>query len=173
MRRSMPRQVKILKIQDGKTDPDSHNIDPARIYANGFSNGGGMAFVLSCTLSDRIAAVGMVGAAQTALYKGGQSWVAPAPFPSVLTWTASWARRNRCRPDPVDSAVVADVTRREYVDCAHDADVVLYTIHGGGHQWFGGQALPEWFVGPDNRSIDATRQMWAFFREHRLLKGGS
>ena len=39
----------------------AYNIDPARIYANGFSNGGGMAFVLSCTLSDRIAAVGMVG----------------------------------------------------------------------------------------------------------------
>jgi polyhydroxybutyrate depolymerase len=117
----------------------TYNIDPARIYANGFSNGGGMAFVLSCTLSNRIAAVGMVGAAQTlpwswcadhravpvisfhgtadpmALYKGGQSWVAPAPFPSVLTWTASWARINRCRPDPVDSAVAADVTRREYL----------------------------------------------------------
>jgi polyhydroxybutyrate depolymerase len=43
----------------------AYNIDPARIYANGFSNGGGMAFVLSCALSDRIAAVGMVGAAQT------------------------------------------------------------------------------------------------------------
>ena len=41
----------------------THNIDPARIYANGLSNGGGMAFVLSCTMSDRIAAVGLVAAA--------------------------------------------------------------------------------------------------------------
>jgi len=41
----------------------AYNIDPARIYANGLSNGGGMSFVLSCTLSDRIAAVGMVAAA--------------------------------------------------------------------------------------------------------------
>src|SRR5437773_5292029 len=40
-----------------------YNIDPRMIYANGLSNGGGMSFVLSCTLSDRIAAVGMVGAA--------------------------------------------------------------------------------------------------------------
>lgn len=175
----------------------AYNIDPARIYANGFSNGGGMAFVLSCTLSDRIAAVGMVGAAQTlpwswcadhravpvisfhgtadpmALYKGGLSWVAPAPFPSVLTWTASWARRNRCGPDPVDSVVAADVTRREYGNCADHADVVLYTVRGGGHQWFGGQALPEWFVGPDHRTIDATGRMWAFFRERRLVKRGS
>ena len=170
----------------------SYNIDPARIYANGFSNGGGMAFVLSCALADRIAAVGMVGAAQTlpwswctehravpmiafhgtadpmALYNGGQSWVAPRPFPAVPTWTANWARRNRCRPKPVESAVAADVTRREYVNCADDADVVLYTVRGGGHQWFGGQPLPEWFVGPYSRSINTTRQMWTFFRAHRL-----
>ena len=175
----------------------SYNIDPARIYANGFSNGGGMTFVLSCTLSDRIAAFGMVGAAQTlpwswctdhravpmiafhgtadpmARYEGGSSWVSPAPFPPVRTWTASWARRNRCRSDPVDTAVAADVTRREYAGCDHDADVVLYTIHGGGHRWFGGQALPKWFVGPDSRSIDATSRMWAFFRDRRLAAGGS
>jgi len=40
----------------------SYSIDKTRIYANGMSNGGGMAFVLSCTLSDRVAAVGMVSA---------------------------------------------------------------------------------------------------------------
>ena len=40
----------------------SYNIDKTRIFANGMSNVGGMAFVLSCTLSDRIAAVGMVSA---------------------------------------------------------------------------------------------------------------
>jgi len=40
----------------------SYNIDKTRIYANGMSNGGGMTFVLSCTMSDRIAAVGMVSA---------------------------------------------------------------------------------------------------------------
>src|SRR5438094_8883761 len=42
----------------------AYNIDPTRIYANGLSAGGGMAFVLSCTLSDRIAAVGLVAAGQ-------------------------------------------------------------------------------------------------------------
>ena len=41
----------------------SYNIDPARIYANGFSNGGGMALALSCGLPDRIAAIGTVGPA--------------------------------------------------------------------------------------------------------------
>jgi len=48
--------------------------------------------------------------------------------------------------------------------------VVLYTIQGGGHSWPGGKPLPQWWVGPTSRSIDATSQMWTFFREHQLLR---
>ena len=93
----------------------AYNIDPTRIYANGFSNGGAMAFALSCRLSHRIAAVGTVSAAQDQRpwswcadprpvplinfhgtadlvpYNGGKVWASPRPFPSVLTWTANWA----------------------------------------------------------------------------------
>jgi len=169
-----------------------YNIDPRMIYANGLSNGGGMSFALSCTLSDRIAAVGMVGAAlllpfswcrdqrpvpmiafhgtadAAAPYKGGFSWVAPQRFQGVRAFTASWARRNRCGTNPVDSVVATDVTRLEYTKCADDAAVVLYTIKGGGHTWPGGQPLPEWFVGPTSNRIDASSLMWAFFRAHRL-----
>src|ERR1700745_3892028 len=56
----MPDVIFISELID-KLEASS-NIDKTRIYANGMSNGGGMAFVLSCTLSDRIAAVGMVSA---------------------------------------------------------------------------------------------------------------
>lgn len=172
----------------------AYNIDSTRIYADGLSNGGGMAFVLSCALSHRIAAVGMVGAAhltpwswctdQRAVpmiafhgtadrvtpYNGGKTWVAPRRFPAIPTWTANWARRNRCAPNPIDSAVATDVTRRTYTSYAGGATVVLYTVLEGGHTWPGGGPLPEWLVGPTTRSIDATTQMWAFFREHRLLR---
>ena len=170
------------------------NIDPARVYANGLSNGGGMSFALSCTLPDRIAAVGLVASAQllpftwcpdrhpvpminfhgtsdgAAPYNGGTSWVVldDKRFPSQLTWTANWAQRNHCAPNPVDSAVAPDVTRRAYVNCADDAAVVLYIIRGGGHTWPGGGRMPEWFAGLTNRSIDATSLMWAFYREHPL-----
>jgi polyhydroxybutyrate depolymerase len=174
----------------------TYNIDPTRIYANGMSNGGAMAFVLSCTLSDRIAAVGMVAAAQSrpfdwctddrpvpmiafhgtadpiVPYQGGPlgdpfNPVKPI-YPPVRDWTAKWARRNRCGLDPVESVAVTHVTRLEYTDCAEDATVVLYTIQGGGHTWPGGKPLPEWRVGSNSNNIDATRQMWAFFRDHRL-----
>jgi polyhydroxybutyrate depolymerase len=170
------------------------NIDPARVYANGLSNGGGMSFALSCTLSNRIAAVGLVASAQLlpftwctdrrpvpminfhgtadpeAPYGGGTSWVVPGErrLPSQPAWTAHWARRNGCAPTPVDSAVAADVTRRAYTHCAGDADVVLYTIHGGGHTWPGGGPVPEWFAGRTSHSIDASSLMWAFFRAHPL-----
>ncbi|HEX9085303.1 MAG TPA: PHB depolymerase family esterase [Gemmatimonadaceae bacterium] len=172
----------------------SYNIDSTRIYANGLSNGGGMSFVLSCTLSDRIAAVGMVAAAQTlpwtwctdaravpmiafhgtadpeVPYNGGSSWVSPRPFPSTPKWAANWARRNGCGPNPVESIVATDVTRRAYANCADDAAVVLYTIQGGGHTWPGGTPLPKWFVGRTTRSIDATSLMWSFFSEHPLVR---
>ena len=176
----------------------AYNIDRARIYANGLSNGGGMAFVLSCTLSDRIASVGMVAAAQTlppdwcmssrpvpmisfhgeadpiAFYNGGAMGgpealtpVRPV-FPSAREFMAQWAQRNRCATSFVESMVAEDVTRLEYPDCADDAAVVLFTIYGGGHTWPGGEPFLDWFVGPTSRSVDATRQMWAFFREHPL-----
>ena len=171
----------------------SYNIDSTRVYANGLSNGGGMAFVLACRLSDRIAAVGIVapaiflpwssctdrravpmiafhGTADRAVpYHGGKSWVAPYVFPDIPAWTENWAERNRCGR-PVDSLVATDVTRREYTSCADGAAVVLYTIRDGGHTWPGGGQLPEWFVGTTSNSIDATSLMWAFFREHPLLK---
>ena len=153
-----------------------------------------MSFVLSCTMSDRIAAVGMVGAAQTlpwrwctdqqavpmiafhgtadpdVPYNGGVSWISARPFPSTPKWAASWARRNRSGPDSVESRVAADVTRRAYTTCADGADVVLYTVEGGGHTWPGGTPLPEWFVGRTANSIDATRVMWAFFMDHPLQR---
>ena len=171
-----------------------YNIDPARIYANGLSNGGGMAFVLSCTLSDRIAAVGMVAAAHllpwnwctdtravpmiafhgtadpVVPYTGGRTWIAQRAFPHVPMWTANWAQRNRCAPKPTDSAVAANVTRRVYSECADGASVELYTIQGGGHDWPGGVPLPQWLSGPTSRGVDATSRMWAFFREHPLRR---
>lgn len=172
----------------------AYNIDPARIYANGLSNGGGMSFVLSCTLSDRIAAVGMVAAAQTlpwswctdhrpvpmiafhgtadrqVPYHGGTSWAFDGRFPDVPGWVANWAGRNRCAPNPTDSVVATDVTRHEYGECANGAAVVLYTVEGGGHTWPGGKDLPEWLLGATTHSIDATSLMWTFFREHPLQR---
>lgn len=168
-----------------------YNVDSTRIYANGLSNGGGMSFALSCMLSNRIAAIGVVAGAQTLAwrwcadrrpmpmiafhgtsdahvpYNGGTSWLSSRPFPNVPKWTENWARRNHCEGRPEDSTIAPDVIRRTYAGCAHGAPVVLYTIRGGGHTWPGGMELPEWFVGRTTRSIDATQLMWEFFTAPR------
>lgn len=170
----------------------SYNIDSTRVYANGLSNGGGMSFVLACTLSSRIAAVGVVSAAiflpwsgctdhravpmiviqgtadRAVPYHGGTSWVAPDVFPSIPIWTARSAVRNGCRPTPVESVIATDVTRIEYPNCVGTAAVVLYRVEGGGHTWPGGRPMPEWFVGHSSNGVDATAVMWQFFREHPL-----
>jgi polyhydroxybutyrate depolymerase len=170
-----------------------YNIDRNRIYVNGMSNGGGMAFVLSCTLSDRIAAIGMVSAAQSLAwdwctdpapiplisfhgtadpiipYAGGPSSAGPAAtFPSVAGWAGNWARRNGCAAQATTSTVAPDVSNIRYDGCRDGATVTLYTIHGGGHSWPGGAVFPEMLVGTTSHAIDATALMWAFFSEHPL-----
>jgi polyhydroxybutyrate depolymerase len=172
----------------------AYHIDSTRIYADGLSNGGGMSFALSCTLSDRIAAVGLVASAQLlpwtwcrdrrpvpmiafhgtadpmVPYHGGGSLILvhQERFPDLPAFVATWARRNRCADRPVESAVAADVRRREYLHCAGDASVVLYTVLGGGHTWPGGKPLPESWMGPTTTSVDATGLMWAFYSAHPL-----
>ena len=166
----------------------SFNIDSARIYVNGLSNGAGMSDLLSCVMADRIAAIGAVATALTMTsekcasarpmpmiafhgtadpvtrYEGGKVFIAPDPFPSITGWLSRWARRNQCSPSPTERPVGGAVTRIEYENCAEP--VVFYRIEGGGHTWPGGVPLPAWFAGPTSNSINASELMWQFFEAH-------
>lgn len=189
----LAKDVRFLSDLIGSLE-QQYNIDPKRIYANGLSNGGGMSWALSCTLSDRIAAVGLVAPALTlpwswctdrkpvpmimfhgtadliVPYKGGTSWIARTfSFPDISEWVAKWARRNRCGTDPTETTLTTDVTRRTYDNCSNNADVVLYTVQDGGHTWPGGLPLPEWFAGKTTTNVSATDRMWEFFEDHPLV----
>lgn len=166
-------------------------IDSTRVFADGLSNGGGMAFALSCLMPHRIAAVGLVASAQTlpfgwcpsreavpviaihgtadpvTRYAGGSSWIRGEAFPAIPQFLARWAERNGCRSVPATTAVASDVARREYVGCSGNASVVLLAIAGGGHAWPGGGRLPEAWVGPTSR-FNATRALWSFYDAHPL-----
>lgn len=105
-------------------------IDPARVYATGFSNGAAMAHRLACELSDRIAAIAPIGAGNqfSAVeacaparsvpvleihgtddpcwpYAGGENACAGLLSPGlqvpVPETVADWASRNECRSEPV------------------------------------------------------------------------
>ncbi len=167
-----------------------YSVDRRRIYVDGMSNGGGMTFLLSCQMSERIAAVGIVSgelmqwpakcgngravatmvfhgtADKFAPYLGGKSPITPRPFPNIPAWTAQLAARNHCDEKPQLVRLSAHVEREVYTNCT--ADVVFYTIAGGGHTWPGGSGLPEWYAGPTTQEISATRLLWEFYEQHPL-----
>ena len=186
----LPRDVRFISDLIDKLESE-YNIDPRRIYANGMSNGGNMAFLLSCELSDRIAAVGAVAAAQPARwdcsgskpvptvafhgtadnfapYQGGRSPIAPMLFANIPAWTARVAQRNHCQGSASETRTSASVRQVAYTTCAENADVILYTIEGGGHTWPGGKPFAAWVTGRTNNEINASRIMWEFFTQHPL-----
>jgi polyhydroxybutyrate depolymerase len=164
-------------------------IDLERVYSSGFSNGAGMSHRLACELSERVAAVGLVGGAYTDLPDGCNP-ARPVPvimFHGVLdpispidggdsgggalipppTIAQEWAARNDCAATPETIYDQGEVTAVEYGGC--DAPVAFYSIADGGHSWPGGGRQPgEMLIGRVNRDISATEVMWAFFAAHAM-----
>lgn len=169
-----------------------YNIDHTRIYVNGFSNGGGMATLLACKLSERIAVVGTVAGAYRFMptdcepsrwvplitfhgnadpivpFWGGVSHSAEFTLPLIPKWVNEWAMLNKCNLAAAQLPVTDEVSGIRYTQCAQNAEVVFYTIEGGGHAWPGGEPIPRWIVGHTTSDIDASQVMWEFFRIYRL-----
>jgi polyhydroxybutyrate depolymerase len=172
---------------------EQYNVDPQRVYVNGLSNGGGMSNTLACLRPERIAAIGGVAGAYTEP-AGGCNPTRPVPviafhgtddrivpyaggaaggpqnfvFPAVPEWAAAWAERNGCEAAPENLPAQGEVSGVRYTGCTNDADVIFYTVDGGGHNWPGGGRLPEAIVGHMTEDIDASAAMWEFFAQHPL-----
>jgi polyhydroxybutyrate depolymerase len=170
------------------------NIDPSRIYANGMSNGGGMSHLLACELSDRIAAIGGVAGAYlypweschpprpvpVIAFHGTKDPIVPYDggptvsrkhkfeFAPVEEWAANWARHNGCVDEPETIPAIGSVRGIRYTSCDGDAEVVFYTVAGGGHTWPGGSKLPKWLTGHTTQDVNATELMWEFFSKYSL-----
>jgi polyhydroxybutyrate depolymerase len=151
-------------------------VDPARVYVNGFSNGGGMTVRFACEAAGQIAAIGTVAAAVVDMPQCTPSRPVPAmafhgtadpivPY-GAEEWVATWARGNGCDPLPAAIPPQGDVRGIRYTGCDQGAKVILYTIEGGGHTWPGGAPIPG--LGKASRDIDATGEMWRFFQAYRL-----
>lgn len=168
-------------------------IDTARVYANGLSNGGGMSYRLACELSEVITAIGGVAGAYTDLpdgcnpsrpvpiiiFHGTEDTIVPYEgsdsgflrLPSLDNFVTGWAERNGCDVSaPEITPQEGDVSMVRYTDCENDADVVFYTIHGGGHTWPGATItrLSDRVGGYVTQDISASATMWAFFSQYAL-----
>lgn len=171
-----------------------YSIDTNRVYANGLSNGGGMACLLACRLSERIAAIGSVAGAYllprsewNALrrmpmilfhgtedplvpFHGGSSKVFPVPFPDVPDWVHWLGTNNGCHAEPVKLPEVGRASGVRYAGGTNAFEVVFYTLSGGGHTWPGGRKMPAFLVGLTPSDISATRLMWDFFQQHPMMR---
>lgn len=140
-----------------------YNIDPARIYVIGHSNGGFMAHRLACEIGDRIAAILSLAGANwenaadcpaensvnvlqihgtaddTIAYDGGN--VGGGNYPSAPQTVAHWAAANGCEGelqdvdtlDLVPGVLGEETTRAGYQGCPDGGDVLLWTIEDGEH----------------------------------------
>lgn len=185
------RNVKFISDLIGRLQAQ-YNIDPNRTFVNGMSNGGAMALLLGCAIPDRIAAVAAVAPAgpippgteecagskpmptmifhgtadRMAPYYGGFSPILPRPLPNMADWVAQAARYNRCKRDSGQTQFTRGTRRIAYSECETNADVVFYTIEGGGHTWPGGEHLAEWVAGQTSDEISASQLMWEFYEQH-------
>lgn len=168
-----------------------YSIDTNRVYSCGMSNGGFMSYRLACELNDRIAAVASVtgsmvpsylpdcdpgkpvpvleihGTADDVVAYEGTPPIS-APIPEVLDF---WADNNGCATEPVEEAVpdtdmsdATTATRVFFPDCEDGQDVLHFRINGGGHTW-PGSSIP---VGVTNQDIEASVEIWHFFRQFTL-----
>jgi polyhydroxybutyrate depolymerase len=169
-----------------------YTLDIARIYAVGFSSGGGMAQRLALELPGRFAAVAAVGAlrAQAAParkplsvmlvygkldpvtpYDGGTRhtpWGDTPNMPPVADSIAAWVRDLHCAPQAQAQQPNPQVLRETWSGCDEDVAVQAVTIADNGHHWAGGlpDRLKPAVAGPVSGSFDDTAEIWAFFAAH-------
>lgn len=145
-------------------------IDPGRVYLTGFSNGAGMAFRFAAEHADILAALAPVA---------GHCWVVdPKPGRPVPTYymvgdadplvplaggtvRTPWGKVE-ARP------AVADTLGRWGKAIGQPPGSELFPVRviaGHGHHWPGGKGLlGERLGGPAATGVDATGEVWEFFR---------
>jgi polyhydroxybutyrate depolymerase len=171
-------------------------VDRARVYATGISNGGMLAYRLACdtTMFAAIGAVAatLLGpcsasagasvihvhgtADQTVPYQGGPgrrnnvgrgAYPANTNGPPIPQLIETWGQRERC---PRPATTTAGEVTTAAASCPEGRGVTLVTVTGAGHQWPGQPgprgALARAWLDPPSQALDATAQIWSFFRGH-------
>jgi polyhydroxybutyrate depolymerase len=169
----------------------SANVDKKHTYVCGLSNGGMMAYRCAAEMSGRFAAMASVAGAivtetwqpkhpmpvlhihgtEDALvpFKGGEKGPQFLRFPSVDVNIKTCCTFNGCGQVPQETELPKakdkyKVIKADYGKGTSGAEVVLYTIDGGGHTW-PGRAAPT-LLGPATHNLVANEVIWDFFRRY-------
>lgn len=160
-------------------------LDPKRIYAAGFSNGGMLSNRLACELSHRLAAIGPVAgplAIDECLpqrvmpvieFHGTSDFIVPyaggglSGTRSVQDNIEFWQKNAWCTDTaPAEVFQNGDSTCTEYNQCKDGAAIRLCTVQGGGHQWPGGKSAGP--AGKLTQDVSASTEMLKFFLAHPM-----
>ncbi len=167
------------------------HIDPLRVYATGFGNGGSMAHHLGMMLSDRLAAVAPVS---------GHLWgkgTPDRPLPVLMIYGASdpadpisggpglnvwshaferrpattadatgWVQALACKTGPTANPLPKGVTDARWTGCNGDATVDYLVVPGQGHHWPDGVDDELSSLGPAADALDGTGFIWEWFKAH-------
>jgi polyhydroxybutyrate depolymerase len=89
--------------------------------------------------------------------------------PGYPATVASWAERDGCDRNPVNTKVSPHVIHRVY-RCPAGVAVEFYIILGGGHAWPGSQFSEKIasITGPTTFEINASTTIWAFFQRFQV-----
>lgn len=160
-------------------------INPHKIFAAGFSNGGGMTNVLACKLAGRFAAFASVSGAYPAV-PGGCQPARPVPFfemhgtgdrivpyngsflkgyPPVTLWLQQWARRDGCTVGPTVFFNQANIIGEKWTGCRNHVTIVHYQIGDMGHMW--PRHLVFRYQG-HTVNLNVTTLIWSFFQHYPL-----
>lgn len=169
-----------------------YSIDPARVYATGFSGGARMSSRIACDLTDTIAAIGPVAGVR---YPEDCKPSRPVPIitfhgkkdrinhyqhqdNSPIYWRMGveealegWIKNNHCEKPANEQAVTDEVTKVSYLSCQQQGDIVFYRSDIAGHTWPGSPKeadLAKYGLGETDTDIPATELIWQFFAAHPL-----
>jgi polyhydroxybutyrate depolymerase len=162
-------------------------VDVERVYAVGFSAGAGMVARLACEIPERIAAIGTVSGAFDGLssdcaprampimmFHGDADLVVPyngrLGFSDALTSAQEWAAHNHCQLPPLSLTRNDDISPMVFGECENSADVIFYTVRGGGHTWPGSQQQTSVLAGKTSHTMDAGEEFWLFFCHYRRVE---
>ena len=175
-----------------------YSVDAHRVYATGLGDGGFMALRAGCSLADRVAAVAVVAAdlPKTMIclpsrpvpalfmdgtedpiipYSGGTYKSGQFHVLSAEDSAKAWAKFDRCGEKPTQSKLPAaekggkEIKTFTFGGCQDNAQVVLYSIKGGGDTWPGGeQYLSEKEVGKTSNDLNANEIIWSFLVTRKI-----
>jgi polyhydroxybutyrate depolymerase len=173
-----------------------YNIDMNRVYCCGLSLGGIMTYRLACELNHRFAAVASVTGVLTDISGTNCNPMHPIPIlhihgtaDAVVTYNGGianlwsvdatlnlWIQNNNCLSPP-DTVLLPDldpndgctVQKISYTNCSDNSKIIFYKVIDGGHSWPGALTNPFAQSYPTNRDINASVEIWNFFKDYELV----